>query len=121
MSLVPGALGSITLAIALTQTGRIHVAFVAEKCVCTAPEGRCIAAEVTFVLYVAQAVLRTHEILVLVHFLQSAGLALDGVMVHELFLSVFNFLLNCAINVATEERLLASCALVEFTHTKGKF
>ncbi len=118
---VPGALGSITLAIALAQTGRIYMAFVAEKCVGAAPEGSCITAEVTFVLNVAQAVHSTHKILVLVHFLQSAGLALNGVMVHKLFLSILDFLLNCAIDVSTEERLLTSCALVEFTHTEGKF
>ncbi len=64
--------------------------------------------------------LLAHELIELARLLQSAGLALDYVGIHNFVFSLFNFLLNCAINIASEEGLLTRCALVKFAHTEGK-
>lgn len=69
-----------------------------------------IAAEVTFKLDVAQAVLLTHEVLANAHILQPAALAHELFLIHSLliFLLILSELLVLAVDIAAEKRIMTA-------------
>ena len=115
-----GTLARVTSAVVLAQSTRLFVAVLAKVCVGTAAIDGSVAAVVALVLDVAQAVIVAHELLGGAHFLQPTSLALHVILIQHIFFSVFNLLLNCTVHIAAEERFVACCTLVEFTHMKSE-